>query len=95
MGRTWLLFTKYERRFSPLPAIRRSFREQGILCRVSLMTLMVNQRIEGTMSPQAHARVDEKYFVIVGTTFSNTVGEFGKLLSSSERLLDFLFTNVL
>ena len=27
------------------------------------------------MSPQAHARVDEKHFDIVGPAFSNTVGE--------------------
>ena len=31
--------------------------------------------IKGTISPQAHARVDEKHFEIVGPTFSNTVGE--------------------
>ena len=34
------------------------------------------------MSPQTHARVDEKHFEIIGPTFSNTVGEFRKLLSS-------------
>ena len=28
-----------------------------------------------TMSSQAHARVDEKHFKIVGPTFSNTVGD--------------------
>ena len=32
----------------------------------------------GTMSPQTHARVDEKPFEIVGPTFSNTHGEFRK-----------------
>ena len=31
-----------------------------------------------------HARVDEKYFEIVGPTFSNTIGEFRKLFSSFE-----------
>ena len=35
------------------------------------------------MSPQAHARVDEKHFEIVGPTFSNTVGEFRKLFLAS------------
>ena len=34
------------------------------------------------MSPQAHARVDEKHFEIVGPTFSNIVREFRKLFSS-------------
>ena len=34
------------------------------------------------MSPQAHARVDEKHFEIVGPTFSNTVEEFRKSFSS-------------
>ena len=38
--------------------------------------------IKGTMSPQAHGRVDEKHFEIVGPTFSNTVGKFRKLFSS-------------
>ena len=40
------------------------------------------QICKGTMSPQAHARVNEKHFEIVGATFSNTVGEFRKLFSS-------------
>ena len=34
------------------------------------------------MSPVAHARVDEKHFEIVGATFSDTVGEFRKMLTS-------------
>ena len=37
---------------------------------------------KGTMSPQAHARIDEKHFEIVGPTFSNTVGEFRELFAS-------------
>ena len=55
--------------------------------------------LKGTMSRQAHARVDEKHFEIVGPTFSNTVGEFRKLFlsvesrSSSKSYLNFLFTN--
>jgi len=32
------------------------------------------------MSPQVHAQVDEKYFEIVGPTFSHTVREFRRLL---------------
>ena len=35
--------------------------------------------VKGIMSPQAHARVDEKHFEIVGPTFPNNVGEFKKL----------------
>ena len=35
--------------------------------------------LKGTMLRQAHSRVDEKHFKIVGPTFSNTVGEFRKL----------------
>ena len=39
--------------------------------------------LKGPMSSQAHARVDENHFEIVGKTFfSNTVGEFRKLFSS-------------
>ena len=34
------------------------------------------------MSPQVHARIDEKHFKIVGPPFSNTVGEFRELLSA-------------
>ena len=34
--------------------------------------------IKGTMSPQAHVRVDERHFEIVGPTFSKTVGEFAE-----------------
>ena len=36
------------------------------------------------MSPQAHARVYEKYFEIVGPTFLNTIGEFRKLFEIFE-----------
>ena len=36
--------------------------------------------IKGTMSPHVHAQVDEKHFEIVGSTFSNTVREFRRLL---------------
>ena len=39
-------------------------------------------KLKGTMPPQAHVRVDDKHFETVGTTFSNTVGEFRKLFSS-------------
>ena len=39
------------------------------------------------MSPQAHARVDEKHFEMVDPTFSNTVGEFRKSFT------DFFITN--
>ena len=38
--------------------------------------------VKGTLSRQAHARVWEKHFEIVDPTFSNIVGEFGKLFSS-------------
>ena len=38
-------------------------------------------KLKGTMSPQAHVRVDEKHFEIIGPTFSNTVGD-QKLFSS-------------
>ena len=41
---------------------------------------------EGTMLPQAHARVDEKHFEIVGPTFSDTTGEFRKLFSCLNRV---------
>ena len=37
-------------------------------------------KVKGTMSPQVHAQVDEKYFEIVGPTFSHTVREFRRLL---------------
>jgi len=37
-------------------------------------------KVKGTMSPQVHAQVDEKYFEIVGPTFSNIVREFRRLL---------------
>ena len=37
--------------------------------------------LKGTMTPQAHAHVDEKQFEIVGSAFSNTVGEFRWLFS--------------
>ena len=30
-------------------------------------------KLKGTMSPLAHACVDEKHFGVVGPTFSNTV----------------------
>ena len=38
--------------------------------------------LQGTMSPLAHARVDEKHFEIVAEFFSSTVGESRKLFSS-------------
>ena len=38
--------------------------------------------LKGLCHPQAHVRVDEKHFEIVGPPFSNTVGEFRKLFSS-------------
>ena len=41
---------------------------------------------EGTMSPQVHARADEKHFEIVGPTFLNIVGEFMKLFSCLNRV---------
>ena len=36
------------------------------------------------MSPQTHARVDEKHFEIVGPTFSKTVGEFAEEVDCSQ-----------
>ena len=41
--------------------------------------LINTHALKGTMSSQAHARVDEKHFEIVGPTFTNTVGEFREL----------------
>ena len=58
--------------------------------------------IKGTTSPQAHARVDEKHFTIVGRTFSTILPESSERSfrlfesrSSSEIELNILFTNVL
>ena len=49
----------------------------------SVLTIEVSAAtIKGTVSPQAHACVDEKHFEIIGQTFSNTVGEFRKVFSS-------------
>ena len=42
----------------------------------------VRHDLKGAMSSQAHARVDEKHFKIVGPTFSNTVREIRNLFSS-------------
>ena len=38
--------------------------------------------LKGTMSHQVHAHVDKKHFKMVGPTFSNAAGGFGKLFSS-------------
>ena len=46
------------------------------------MTIHSHLKFKETVKPQAHERVDEKYFEIVGPTFTNTVGEFRKLFLS-------------
>ena len=44
--------------------------------------IMMDRKSKGTMSPQAHARVDEKHFEIFGPRFSKTVRESMKMFSS-------------